>query len=80
MVKNDRGKVLPTSITMDLENEFLFLQHPFGLNDVLEESLFWSSFLVLEIKFELINGPKSSKIVNLCATSHLDHFGRDPMS
>jgi hypothetical protein len=58
--KNDRGKVLPTSITMDLESEFLFLQHPFGLNYVLEESLFWSSFLIFEIKFELINGPKSS--------------------
>jgi len=74
--KNDRGKVLPTSITMDLESEFLFLQHPFGLNYVLEESLFWSLFLI----FELIYGPKSSNIVNLCAPSHLDYFGRDPMS
>jgi hypothetical protein len=64
---------------MDLESEFLFLQHPFGFNYVLEESLFWSSFLVFEIKFEIINGPKSSKIVTLCATSHLDYFGRDPM-
>jgi hypothetical protein len=64
---------------MDFENKFLFLQHPFGLNYVLDESLFWSSFLIFEIKFELINGPKRSKIVSLCATSHLNYFGRDPM-
>jgi hypothetical protein len=51
--KNDRGKVLPTSITMGLENKFFFLQNPFGLNYVLERSLFWSSFLVFEIKLSL---------------------------